>query len=106
MYCFSVRSLYVDEVPRKCIVRDLSFSGALVLVTGVAKFLINREAKLKLEITDSKQPLILSGKIVRFEEYPDRKGIGSVGLQFHPNGVAMEYKLLLNDYLTTARKPN
>lgn len=98
-------TLFVDEVPRKCIVRDLSFSGALVLVTGVAKFLLDREIKLKLDIADNEQTIILSGKIVRFDEYPDRRGIGSVGLLFHENGVSMEYKLLLNDYLTTARKP-
>ena len=94
-------TLIIDGVPRKCIIRDLSFSGAMVLMTGVAKFVINKDAKLQIEVEDSKRPILVSGKIVRFDELPDRKGIGIVGVQFHEREVSMEYKMRLNDYLNT-----
>ena len=97
--------LLVDEVPRKCIVRNLSFSGAMLLITGIGKFLLNKDVKLKLEVDDSQQPLLLGGEIVRFDEYPERKGIGTVGIQFHEKEVSMEYKIRINDYLTTVRRP-
>lgn len=98
--------LYIDEVPRKCIIRDLSFSGAMILMTGVAKFVLNKDAKLKLEVDDGKKPILLNGKIVRFDEYPDRKGIGAVGVHFYENEVSMDYKMRLNDYfnMVPARK--
>lgn len=97
--------LFVNDVPRNCIVRDLSFTGASILITGVAKFLLDKEAKLQLDIKDSRSTITLTGKIVRFDEVPDRKGIGSVALHFNEDEVSMDYKLRLNDYLSTSRKP-
>jgi hypothetical protein len=97
--------LYVNEVPRNCIVRDLSFTGASIIITGVAKFLVDKDAKLKLTLKDDEPPITLSGKIVRFDEVPDRKSIGSVALQFNEEEVSIDYKLRLNEYLSTVRKP-
>ena len=97
--------LYIADVPRNCIVRDLSFTGASILITGVAKFLVDKEAKLHLKFEDNQSQFSLIGKIVRFDGVPDRKGIGSVALQFHENEISMDYKLRLNDYLSTVRKP-
>ena len=97
--------LYISEVPRNCIVRDLSFSGASILITGVAKFLLEKETTLKLDIKDSSSQIVLNGKIVRFDEVPDRKGIGSVAVQFNENEISMEYKMRLNEYLSTIKKP-
>ena len=97
-------TLMVDEVPRNCIVRDISFSGAMVLVTGVAKFLLEKDAKLKLALEDRQSPIVLKGKISRFDEYPDQKSIGSVGLNFYEDEVPMAFKMKINDYLTTSRK--
>lgn len=96
--------LYVDEVPRKCILRDLSFSGAKVLVTGVAKFLDQKPARLKLFFDDGKESHTLPGKIVRFDEFAEQKGIGAAGIQFDEQHTPMRYKMRLNEYLTTARK--
>ncbi|MBT3273555.1 MAG: PilZ domain-containing protein, partial [Spirochaetales bacterium] len=98
--------LFVDEVPRKCIIRDLSFSGAMILVTGVGKFLVDKDAKLSIEIEDRANPVVLKSKIVRFEEYPDQKGIGTVAIGFYEEEIPMAYKMRINDYLNTSRKHN
>ena len=97
--------LYVNDVPRNCIVRDLSFTGASILLTGVAKFLLDKDAMLKLEIKDSRSQTSLKGKIVRFDEVPERPGIGSIALRFNEDEIPMDYKLRLNEYLSTSRRP-
>lgn len=97
--------LFVDDVPRKAILRDISFSGAKVLVTGVAKFLTGKVVRLKLLLDDGKESFILPGKIVRFDEFQEQKGIGAAGIQFDEPNVPMEYKMRLNEYLVTLRRP-
>ena len=96
--------MYIDGVPRKCIIRDLSFSGAQVLVTGVAKFLLNKDAVLRIDLDDGNTSLSVPAKVVRFEEFQDRKGIGTVGLHFNEDKVSIEFKMRLNEYLNTIRK--
>ncbi len=44
--------IFIDNVPRHCIVRDISFSGAKILLLGVAQFLNNKNAVLRLEFYD------------------------------------------------------
>ena len=98
--------LYIDEVPRKCILKDLSFSGAQVMMTGVAKFLLNKNAVLHLDLDDGKSSLSVPSKVVRFDNLPDQKGIGTVGLHFNENDISIEYKMRLNEYLSSSRKHN
>ncbi len=97
--------LVVDDVPQKCIVRDLSFTGALIIISGVAEKLTEKQVALRLEIAEKRKQIAIPGKIIRFDEIPERKGIGSVAVQFNENEIPMEYKLCVNDYISMARKP-
>ncbi len=97
-------TLYVEEVPRTCIIRDLSFSGSKVLVTGVAKYIVEKEIKLRIEVEDSKEALLIPGTVVRFDDVQDRKGIGAAAIHFHEDQVPMAYKMRLNEYLVSVRK--
>jgi hypothetical protein len=97
--------LYIDDVPRKAILRDISFSGAKVLVTGIGKFLNDKQIKLKLFFDDGKTVWLLPGSIVRFDEFAEQKGIGVAGILFDEANVPMEYKMRLNEYLVTVRRP-
>ncbi|MCF7927974.1 MAG: PilZ domain-containing protein [Spirochaetales bacterium] len=91
----------IQGVPRKCIIRDLSFSGAKVIIMGVAKFLIDKEAKLKLFLEETSEPLVLTGKVLRFEEVEGRKELAAIALQFHEEQVPMQYKIRLSSFLGT-----
>ncbi len=91
--------IYIESVPRKCILRDLSYSGAKVLLLGLAKFLINKPAVLQIWFEDKKEPVALEGTIVRYEEVEGRKDIAAVALHFDEDKVPMEYKIRLSDYL-------
>lgn len=94
----------VEGVPRKCIVRDLSFSGAKVLVLGVARFLLHKDAELRLELDDRKEPLLLRGRFIRHEPVEGRKDIAALAISFHEESIPMEYKMRINDYLGHIRK--
>ncbi|MCD6120861.1 MAG: PilZ domain-containing protein [Spirochaetales bacterium] len=95
--------IYVESIPRKCIIRDLSFSGAKVLLFGIAKFLINKKAVLRIAFEDIKQPVEIAGEIIRFEPVEGRKDIAAVAIHFNEDKVPMEYKIRINDYLKHTR---
>ena len=90
--------LLVQGIPRNGIIRDLSFSGAKVVIPGIAKFLVDKECSLVLLSTDNKI-ITIKGKIVRFEAVEGRKDIAAVAMQFNEDMVPMEYKIMINDYL-------
>lgn len=89
----------VDGVSRKCIVRDVSFSGAKVLAMGLAKLLVNKPVVLNIQIADSKQPLSVAGTIVRFEAVEGRDDISAFAIAFNPETIPMDYKLRINSYI-------
>ncbi len=88
----------VQGVPRKSILRDLSFSGARVLVVGVAKFLEQKPAVLKLGFTDQSSTVVLPGIVARTESVQGREDISALGLQFDEGKIPMFYKTRLNDF--------
>ncbi len=96
--------LTIQNVPRKGILRDISFSGAKLLISGIAKYLVEKEVEFKLELEDQKKNLILKGKVLRVEEVEGRKDIAAIGILYDENTVPIEYKMVVNDYLTRLRK--
>jgi hypothetical protein len=72
----------IQDVPRKCLLRDISFSGAKVLIIGLGKFLVNKKAVLRLSIQTSSKPVDIKGKIIRTEEVKGRKDISAIALSF------------------------
>jgi hypothetical protein len=95
--------LYVEGVPRKCLVRDLSFGGAKVFVTGIAKFLANKKAALKLARGESAEEISIPGEIMRVENVEGRKDIVVLAIRF-ADDPPVSYKLMINGYLTAIRK--
>jgi hypothetical protein len=89
----------VDKIDRKCLIRDLSFGGAQVLLPGVAKFLENKPIVLRLSVEETGQMLIFPGKIVRVEPLSGRRDITQTSLQFDDATVPHQYKVLINEGL-------
>jgi len=99
--------LTIEQVPRKCIIRDLSFSGAKVIIVGLAKFLVNRSAVLRLQLADDEGQIELVGTVVRFEPVEGRTDIAAFAIQFDEDKVPIKYKLRINAFLKTVKtKPN
>lgn len=95
--------IYLQGVPRRCILRDISFSGAKVIMVGVAKFIADKEVVLRLDFEDPRESLMIGGKVVRLEDVEGRKELVAVAIHFNENQVPMNYKMRINDYLSQIR---
>jgi hypothetical protein len=91
--------LFVEGVPRKCILRDVSFSGAKVVILGVAKFLVGKSAILRIELDEPSEVVDIEGEVVRFDAVEGREDLAAVALKFQEDAVPMSYKLRINNYL-------
>jgi hypothetical protein len=96
--------LIVGNEPRKCILRDISFSGVMVMVSGGKDELNGKSVKLKITFDNGEVTQTFAGKVVRFDVFEDQQSIGTAGISYDENSVPMEYKMRLNDYLVTYRK--
>jgi hypothetical protein len=99
-------AVFIQGVPRRCILRDLSFSGAKLIMMGVAKFLLDRESALRIDFDDPRESFLLKGKFIRSEIVEGRKDLVALAIQFDEAQIAMGYKIRLNDYLGQVRTDN
>lgn len=94
----------IQGVPRRCIIRDLSFSGAKVIIQGLAKFLVDRECRLRLEMEEPREVLEIPGTVVRFETVEGRKDLAAIAIKYTENTVPISYRMHLNDYIGSYRR--
>ncbi|MFO7781843.1 MAG: PilZ domain-containing protein [Spirochaetia bacterium] len=95
--------VYIDGVPRRCIVRDVSFGGAKVVILGVAKFLVNKQANLRLTLTETDEEVDVPATVVRFEAVEGRSDIAALALQFDTETIPMKYKLMISVFLNSSK---
>jgi len=95
----------VDGVPRRCLLRDMSFSGAKVLVAGGARDLDQKSVTLRILKGEQGDEISLAGAVKRIEEVEGRPDILALGIQFTAEP-PMSYKIMISGYLSTARKTN
>ncbi len=80
----------VDHIDRKCLLRDLSYNGARVILTGVAPFLVDKNFSLSLPFKES-AALSIPGKIVRAEAVEGHRGLAVIALGYHEDQVPVDY---------------
>ncbi|MDR1308159.1 MAG: pilus assembly protein PilZ [Treponema sp.] len=96
-------AVFIQSVPRRCILRDISFSGAKLIMMGVAKFLINREAALRVDFDDPRESFLIKGMFIRSEAVEGRKELLALAIRFDDKLVPMGYKVRLNEYVSQIR---
>jgi len=96
-------SVSIQGVPRRCILRDISFSGSKIIMMGVAKFLIDKEASLRIDFNDPREAFLIKGKFVRAENVEGKKEMVALGLCFDEASVPMGFKIRLNEMITSTR---
>ena len=96
--------IFVQGVPRKCILRDISFSGSKAIIVGLAKFLVGKECLLRIELEEPRESLDLKGTIVRYEDVEGRKDLTAIAIHFDEPAVPMTFKMHINDYLSQVRQ--
>ncbi|MDR1466547.1 MAG: PilZ domain-containing protein [Treponema sp.] len=92
-------AIFIEGVPRHCILRDVSFSGAKVIMMGVAKFLVNKDIALRVDFDEPRESFLIRGRFVRSEMVEGRKDLVALGIQFTESLVPMGYKIRTNEYL-------
>lgn len=96
-------TVFVQGVPRRCILRDISFSGAKVIMLGVAKFLIDKEAGLRVDFDDPRESFLVKGKFIRAENVEGKKEMIALAMDCDEANVPMGYKIRINEFLNTVR---
>jgi hypothetical protein len=99
----SESAVFIEKVPRRCILRDISFSGSKIIMMGVAKFLLDKEASLRIDFNDPREVYTIKGKFVRAEQVEGKKEMIALGLCFDEAVIPMGFKIRLNDMLSSTR---
>ena len=89
----------IEGAPRRCIVRDLSFGGAKILVTGMAQPRPEKKVLLKLNRCEMKDDTVLDGSIVRVEDVEGRNDVVALSIQF-TSEPPISYKQRINGYFS------
>jgi hypothetical protein len=96
--------VFIEGVPRRCILRDLSFSGAKIVMVGVFKFLEGKSIGLRVDFDDPRDSFNIKGQFTRAEMVEGRKDLVALGISFL-DPIPMGYKIRLSDYLNTVKFP-
>jgi hypothetical protein len=97
---------FIQGVPRRCILREMSFSNAKIIMMGVAKFLVNKETALRFDFDDPRESFLVKGKFVRSENVEGKKEMIALAIQYDESSVPMGYKIRINEFLNTVRAEN
>lgn len=79
----------VDHIERKCLIRDLSYTGARAILTGVAPFLVDKPFTLQVPFVDG--IIEIPGKIVRADPVEGHKGLAVIAMGYHTDHVSIDY---------------
>ena len=94
---------FIQGVPRRCILREMSFSNAKIIMMGVAKFLVNKETALRFDFDDPRESFLVKGKFVRSENVEGKKEMIALAVQYDESSIPMGYKIRINEFLNTIR---
>ena len=94
----------ITNVPMRCILRDISFGGAKIMCMGIPKFLVDKDVVLRLSFIDPQVYFDIPGIIKHAETMEGRQDIVIVSIAFKPETVPMQYKVLMNQFLTNNKK--
>jgi hypothetical protein len=95
--------ILIQGVPRQCILRDISFSGAKVVIMGLAKFLEEREVALTIDFEDPASSFSLKGRFVRSEIVEGRRELLAMVIAFDEALIPIGYKIRINNYISQIR---
>ena len=70
---------------------------------GITKFLLDKDAILRIDFNDPRESFAIKGKFVRAENVEGKKEMVALGLYFTENSVPMGFKMRINDFLTAIR---
>ena len=95
--------VYVQNVPRHCVLRDISFSGTKLILVGLKAFIIKQIVMVRFDFDDPRETIYVRGVVVAVDEIEGRKDLVVAHILFDEKSVPMAYKLRINNYITDVR---
>ena len=99
-------TVYIQKVPRRCLFREFTFSGAKLIILGVAKFLVDKETLIKFDFEDPRESFVIKGKITSSENVEGKKEMIVLTMEYDEASIPMGYKIRLNEYFIAVRLEN
>ncbi|MDR1636162.1 MAG: pilus assembly protein PilZ [Treponema sp.] len=96
-------AVFIQGVPRRCIVRDISFFGVKIVMMGLIKFLLDKEVSIRLDFNEPRQSYLVKGRFAKAENVESRKDLLVLHLVFDEAVIPMAYRIRLNDYFGAIR---
>jgi hypothetical protein len=97
---------FIQAVPRRCILRELSFSNAKLVMMGIAKFLVDKETALRIDFDDPRESVLVKGKFTGSEDVEGKKEMIALSMEFDEAQIPMNYKIRINEYFNATRLDN
>ncbi|MDR3284942.1 MAG: PilZ domain-containing protein [Treponema sp.] len=85
---------------QQCVICDLAFSGARVLLFDINGPFKDKNVLIRLEFDDIETPLDLPGVIINISLVEGKKNTAMAMIQYAPNMIPMTYKIRINNYLS------
>lgn len=96
--------VFIQNVPRRCVLRDISFSGAKVVMMGISKFVQEKETILRIHFEEPDEIFNIIGTVVSTNTIEGRRDIIFVSIKFNEPTVPLSYKIRINNYLNAIRR--
>ena len=96
--------IYVQNVPRRCILWDISFSGTKIIIMGLPNFLKGKECTIRFMFNDPDEVIDVKGTIVQADAVEGRRDLVTAGIKFDENQVPLSYKVRINEFFTSNKK--
>ncbi len=97
-------NISVQNVPRRCVIQDLAFSGTKVIMFGLAQYSQNKESVLSVEFDEPHETIAIKGTIIETNLVQGRKDVFIANIQFDEASLPTKFKIRFNDYLSSVRK--
>jgi Tfp pilus assembly protein PilZ len=95
--------VFIQGVPRRCILREVAFTNAKVIMLGVAKFLIDKEISVRFDFDDPRESFTIKGKVVDSEPVEGKQEMVALTLIYDEGNIPTGYKIRVNEYLNSTR---
>ena len=89
----------IGAKPIKCIIRDLSFNGARVVVKGIDQSLQDSHVVLYIPFSNQDDLIKIPGEILRFSRVDRRSEAIAVSIKFAEDAIPLAYSINLNEHL-------
>jgi hypothetical protein len=97
---------FIQAVPRRCLLREITYSTAKIIMMGDAKFLVNKETALRVDFEDPRESILIKGKITGSEDVEGKKEMLALSVEFDVAQIPTGYKVRMNEYLIATRLDN